>query len=102
MLADFQAKRPGDLRESLGLNDELVIAGQEPRDLENPLGVAGDAALGARFLRGERYGGARNRTLLRIRERARYHGIIALAKCSRRNTQKENKNSSSHELTSTL
>jgi hypothetical protein len=90
------------LRESLGLNDELVISGQESRDLENPLGVACDAALGARFLRRERYGGARDRTLLRIRERTGYHGIIALAKCSRRSTQKENKKSSSHELTSAL
>jgi hypothetical protein len=40
--------------------------------------------------------------LLRIRKRARYHGIIALAKRSRRGTQQESKNSSSQDFTSTL
>jgi len=67
-LADFEAERAGDLRESLGLNDEFVIARQETRDLENPCVLLVTRGRSLAFLRREQYGNeARDWTLLRIR-----------------------------------
>src|SRR5215469_16063341 len=102
LLADLQAERMSELGESRGRNGKIVVARQNPGNLKDTLRIRIDAPLGMRLSRSEQELGSGHGALLRVSDRAAHHRVVALAKCSRRQAKREEKDSSSHHLPRSL